>query len=81
MQIWFLLNETVLKFAEKYLLQAQILYNAGSLNDFGSCIAMRKAVKPFKDLFLWWIMLFKAIIMPLKLPNIWLEVPICLNNL
>ena len=43
-------NETVLKFAKRYLLQAQILYNAGSLNDFGACIAMRNAVKLFKKL-------------------------------
>ena len=50
MAIKFKPNETVNKFAGRFLLDAQILYNAYAINNFNVNVAMKRAVAPYHNL-------------------------------
>ena len=50
MAIKFKRNETVNKFAGRFLLEAQILYNACAINNFNVNVAMKQAVALYHNL-------------------------------
>ena len=50
MAIKFKINETVNKFAGRFLLDALILYNAYAINNFDVNVAMKQAVAPYHNL-------------------------------